>query len=118
VASGGPGAGTPPDVPSYRAPARELNRFGAAAAERGLRFFHNHDGEFARSGGRVRYDVLRDATGPGLVFFELDLSWIVAAGGDPLVELARHDQGRWALLHVKDRTRRGRGGTFTAPART
>lgn len=30
------------------------------------------------------YDVLVDGTDPDLVFFELDLYWIVTAGRDPL----------------------------------
>jgi sugar phosphate isomerase/epimerase len=105
----------PSDVVSYRALAREMNRFGAAAADRGLRFYyHNHDWEFARAGGRVLYDVLLDGTDPDLVFFELDLYWIVTAGRDPLDYLSRYDQSRWPLFHVKDRTPSsgGQGGTF------
>jgi hypothetical protein len=83
----------PSDVTAYRALAREMNRFGAAAADRGLRFYyHNHDWEFARAGGRVLYDVLLDDTDPDLVFFELDLYWIVTAGRDPLDYLSRYDQ--------------------------
>jgi hypothetical protein len=71
----------PADVVSYRALAREMNRYGQAAADRGLRFYyHNHDWEFARAGGEVLYDVLLDDTDPDLVFFELDLYWIVTAG--------------------------------------
>jgi sugar phosphate isomerase/epimerase len=103
------------DVTAYRALAREMNRFGAAAADRGLRFYyHNHDWEFARAGGRVLYDVLLDDTDPDLVFFELDLYWIVTAGRDPLDYLNRYDQSRWPLFHVKDRTPSsgGQGGTF------
>ena len=38
----------PPDVSEWRSLARELNRYGEAAADRGLRFYyHNHDFEFA-----------------------------------------------------------------------
>ena len=105
----------PSDVAAYRGLAREMNRFGAAAADRGLRFYyHNHDWEFARAGGRVLYDVLLDGTDPDLVFFELDLYWIVTAGRDPLDYLGRYDQSRWPLFHVKDRTASsgGQGGTF------
>jgi len=105
----------PSEVTAYRALAREMNRFGAAAADRGLRFYyHNHDWEFARAGGEVLYDVLLDDTDPDLVFFELDLYWIVTAGRDPLDYLSRYDQARWPLFHVKDRTPSsgGQGGTF------
>ena len=97
----------PADVVSYRALAREMNRYGEAAADRGLRFYyHNHDWEFARAGGQVLYDVLLDDTDPDLVFFELDLYWIVTAGRDPLDYLHRFDQSRWPLFHVKDRSPR------------
>ncbi len=105
----------PSEVTAYRALAREMNRFGQAAADRGLRFYyHNHDWEFARAGGQVLYDVLLDDTDPDVVFFELDLYWVVTAGRDPLDYLGRYDQARWPLFHVKDRAPAGGGqpGTF------
>ena len=43
-------------------------------------------------------------TDPDLVFFELDLYWIVTAGRDPLDYLGTYDQSRWPLFHCKDRT--------------
>jgi sugar phosphate isomerase/epimerase len=103
------------DVATYRSLARELNRYGTAAADRGLRFYyHNHDFEFAKDQGQVLYDVLLDRTDPDVVFFEMDLFWIVTAGRDPLDYLNRYDQSRWPLFHVKDRTAgvTGSGGTF------
>jgi sugar phosphate isomerase/epimerase len=94
-----------PDAAEWRSLAREMNRYGEAAADRGLYFYyHNHDFEFARSQGQVLYDILLDRTDPDLVFFELDLYWIVTAGRDPLDYLDRYDQSRWPLFHVKDRT--------------
>jgi len=80
-----------------------------------LRFYyHNHDFEFAKDQGQVLYDVMLDRTDPDLVFFELDLYWIVTAGRDPLDYLGRYDQSRWPLFHVKDRTAGlfGASGTF------
>ena len=95
----------PPEVSEWRSLARELNRFGEAAADRGLRFYyHNHDFEFQRAGGQVLYDLMLDRTDPDLVFFELDLYWIITAGRDPLDYLDRYDQSRWPLFHVKDRS--------------
>ena len=95
---------------------RELNRYGKAAADRGLRlYYHNHDFEFAKDGGQVLYDVMLERTDPDLVFFELDLYWIVTAGRDPLDYLGSYDQSRWPLFHAKDRTAgslRSAGGTF------
>jgi sugar phosphate isomerase/epimerase len=98
----------PATLESYSALAREFNRYGEAAADRGLRFYyHNHNFEFTRDRGRRLYDVLLDETDPDLVFFELDLYWIVTAGADPLDYLGRYDQARWPLFHVKDRNAAG-----------
>ena len=112
-----PGIFPPPPstAVAYRSLARELNRYGEAAADRGLRFYyHNHDWEFTRDQGQVLYDVMLEGTDPDLVFFELDLYWIVTAGRDPLDYLGTYDQSRWPLFHCKDRTtgNGGTGGTF------
>ncbi len=94
-----------PTRANYEALAREMNEWGAAAADRGLRFYyHNHAFEFETvEDGTVIYDLMLDQTDPDLVFFELDLYWIVTAGRDPLDYLALYDQSRWPLFHVKDR---------------
>ena len=99
----------------YRGVAAELNRFGAAAVEEGLRIgYHNHDFEFeALSGGRRGYDILLDETDPDLVDIELDLYWAVKAGQDP-VALFQRDAGRFPLCHVKDMADRG-GSEAQAP---
>lgn len=87
----------------YRRVAEELNRFGAAAREQGLRVaYHNHDFEFQPlEGGRTGYDILLAETDPALVDMELDLFWAVKAGRDPVDMFARHP-GRFPLWHVKD----------------
>jgi sugar phosphate isomerase/epimerase len=102
------GGAQPTTVAGYRQVAREMNRFGREAADRGLRFYyHNHDFEFARVGGQRLFDVYLDETDPDLVFFELDLYWMVAAGVDPLDYLGTYDQSRFPLFHVKDRSANG-----------
>lgn len=87
----------------YRRLAADLNRFGAAARERGLRVgYHNHDYEFSPlEGGGTGYDILLANTAPELVDLELDLYWAVKAGRDPLALFAAHP-GRFPLWHVKD----------------
>lgn len=87
----------------YSRVAADLNRFGQATRERGLRVaYHNHEFEFERlEGGRSGMDILLAETDPALVDFELDLFWTVHAGHDPLEFLTRH-QGRMPLWHVKD----------------
>ena len=92
----------------YRRVAAELNRFGAAARERGLRVgYHNHDFEFEELPGGARgYDILLAETDPALVDIELDLFWAVKAGQDP-VALFERAPGRFPLCHVKDMADRG-----------
>ena len=92
----------------YRRVAAELNRFGAAAREQGVRIgYHNHDFEFEElEGGTRGYDLLLSETDPDLVDIELDLFWAVAAGQDP-VALFERDPGRFPLCHVKDGTGQG-----------
>jgi sugar phosphate isomerase/epimerase len=87
----------------YRQVAAELNRYGAAARDRGLRIgYHNHEFEFDDLGGGLTgYDILLDETDPALVDVELDLYWAVKAGRDPVALFDAHP-GRFPLCHVKD----------------
>jgi sugar phosphate isomerase/epimerase len=95
-------------LPGYRRVAADLNRAGESARTVGVRAaYHNHEFEFARlADGTVPYDILLDDVDPQLVDMELDLFWIVHAGGDPLAYLERQP-GRFPLLHVKDRAPSG-----------
>lgn len=87
----------------YRRVAAELNRAGELARREGVQLaYHNHAYEFAPiAGGIVPYDLLLAECDPSLVRMELDLYWIVKAGGDPLAYFARHP-GRFPLVHAKD----------------
>jgi len=70
-------------------------------AGQGLRFgWHNHDFEFALlpDGSLPLEHIL--AANPQLQW-EADIGWIVRAGQDPLLWLARY-KGRVAAVHVKD----------------
>lgn len=91
------------DADDWRRLAERYNRAAARAREAGLRFaHHNHDFELAAlPDGTIPLEILLGATEPGLVDFELDLYWMVRAGGDPLDYMARHP-GRFPLLHLKD----------------
>lgn len=72
------------------------------ARERGLHLgFHNHWGELRPvDGGHTTLDLLR-ALPPDLLWLELDLGWVWAAGADPVGQLEL-TQGRCPLVHVKD----------------
>ena len=104
-----PPAGTPQTHDAYRALAEEFNVWGAEARREGLRFyFHNHPGDFALDNGTPIYDTLLAETDPRLVFFEMDIAWVVAGGQDPYAYLRWHGPRRFPLFHVKDLT-------FTTP---
>ncbi|MFD8826687.1 sugar phosphate isomerase/epimerase family protein [Streptomyces sp. NPDC059605] len=105
-------------VDAWKRAAADFNAYGAAARERGMKFYqHNHAEEFSFATDRpdVRlYDVLLAETDPDLVFLEMDIYWAHVgqfrfgkrADGtpdpfDPLhYVLAQPD--RYPLFHVKD----------------
>lgn len=77
-----------------------LNERGQEAERAGLRVaYHNHD--FELRGSPAPLETLVADTDPAFVDFELDVYWLVRAGGDPLAWLARHP-GRFPMLHIKD----------------
>jgi sugar phosphate isomerase/epimerase len=84
---------------------RVAEQFNAAAKQvkaAGFRFgFHNHNDVFKKIGDVVPIDVLMKETDPALVFYEMDVYWVVNGGGDPVDLLARYP-GRFKLMHLKD----------------
>lgn len=87
---------------AYRRTAEELNQIGAKAKARGLRLaYHNHAQEFTPMQGAVPYDLLVAGTDPSLVFFQVDVYWMVRGGRDPR-EFIRANPTRVPMLHVKD----------------
>jgi sugar phosphate isomerase/epimerase len=101
-------------IAGYRAAAEEFNQFGAAAAERGIKWYHhNHHNEFrfANDDPGVRlYDVLLSETDPLLVYLEMDIYWAfvgqhIAPGFEPAAYV-RNNMRRYPLFHAKDGERR------------
>ncbi|PSL01161.1 sugar phosphate isomerase/epimerase [Haloactinopolyspora alba] len=90
----------------YRRMAEEMNQWGEAAQSYGLRWYaHLHDNEFfpdPETGGTL-FDIWLEHADPNLVWFELDLYWILSAGVDPAPYLDAHEE-RFPLLHLKDGT--------------
>jgi sugar phosphate isomerase/epimerase len=79
-----------------------FNTIGEMARERDIRFgFHNHAIEFMEVEGVVAYDYLLENTDPDLVFFQLDLYWIVEGGKNAIDYFERYP-GRFLMYHVKD----------------
>ena len=57
-------------------------------------------------GSETLFDLLVRKTDPELVWLELDIYWIIAAGGDPLAYFSRYPK-RFPMVHVKDRAADG-----------
>ena len=107
-----PAAGTSQTPDGYKQAAEEFNKFGAAARERGLRFYqHNHFSEFEVIDGQRLFDVLLENSDPRLVFFEQDIFW--AHVGQSLYPGFKPHEYPWfmperfPLFHVKDGRRDG-----------
>ena len=83
--------------------AQNFNKFGTALKAAGLGFgFHTHGYEFKPvDDGSSAFDVLLKETDPKLVFVEMDVFWVVAAGQDP-VKLLQKYPDRFKMFHVKD----------------
>ena len=103
----------------WRTNAEAMNRIGALARERGLRFaYHNHAAEFLDYEGVVAFDEIDRLTDPALVEYELDIGWVAAAGRDPATLLGRYG-ARTRLLHIKDQATPARNpGRIAADLRT
>jgi len=92
----------------YKRVAEELNEIGEKAKKVGLKFaYHNHGYGLKEIDGQIPLDIIFDQTDPNLVFFELDIYWTVAGGGDPIHYL-RSYPGRYHLMHIKDMTKKVR----------
>lgn len=87
---------------AIRRTADEFNAIATRAKTRNLRFaFHNHDTEFRVVDGVVPFDVLANGTDASLVFFQVDVFWMVKGGGDPRAFI-RQNPTRVPMLHIKD----------------
>lgn len=62
-------------------------------------YYHNHNFEFVKYGGKYLLDILRDST--RRLGFELDIHWIQRGGENPVAFIQKY-AGRIRLLHLKD----------------
>ncbi|HKL36566.1 MAG TPA: sugar phosphate isomerase/epimerase [Salegentibacter sp.] len=89
-------------IDDYKRIADKLNEAGERCKEAGLKLaYHNHAFEFENYGDKNGYEVLLNNTEKDLVFFEMDIYWVVRAEKDP-VNLFQKYPGRFPLWHVKD----------------
>lgn len=90
---------TPDDL---KRTAELFNKTGELCKDAGLKFaYHNHAFEFDKVGEHVLYDYMLENTDPELVFWEMDMYWVAAAGKDPVAYLEKYPN-RFPLGHVKD----------------
>ncbi|MCC9071396.1 sugar phosphate isomerase/epimerase [Flavobacterium sp. F-65] len=86
----------------YKKIALLLNKAGKMCKEAGLKLaYHNHDFEFKKYNGITGYEILLKETDKNLVYFEMDLYWIVYSKINP-IELFKQNSGRFTMWHVKD----------------
>lgn len=97
--------------------ASDFNAWGKILRASGLRLgYHPHGGEFEPlPGGGTGFDVLVHETDPQLLFFEMDVFWVVHAGQDP-VALMQKFPGRWKMFHLKDMRVGAPTGFYTGQA--
>ena len=94
------------NIEDYKKIAERLNQAAKMCKEAGLKLaYHNHDFEFERHNGVTGFEILLKETDKDLVFFELDLYWVIHSGNDPL-KLFKENQGRFKMWHVKDKDKK------------
>jgi sugar phosphate isomerase/epimerase len=90
------------NIDDYKKIAARLNEAGRMCQKADIKLaYHNHDFEFENYNGITGYDILLKETDQDLVYFEMDLYWVVRSGKDPL-QLFRENPGRFKMWHVKD----------------
>lgn len=86
------------------------NEIGKKCREKGISFgYHNHTHEFVKVEDRLMYDYMIENTDPRYVFFELDVYWTVMGQQSPVDYFKRYN-GRFRLLHIKDKRELGQSG--------
>ena len=87
---------------NFKKIATRLNEAGKMCNDAGLKLaYHNHDFEFQKNAGITGYEILLKETDKNLVYFEMDLYWVVRSGNDP-IRLMKENPGRFKMWHVKD----------------
>ncbi|AVR45137.1 sugar phosphate isomerase/epimerase [Christiangramia fulva] len=89
-------------IDDYKRLAGKMNQAGEMCKNAGLKLaYHNHAFEFEDYNGQTGFDVFLKNTDKDLVYFEMDIYWVVRGGKDPVAMIQQHP-GRFPLWHVKD----------------
>jgi sugar phosphate isomerase/epimerase len=88
-----------------------FNEIGRRCKAAGIQYgYHNHDFEFKKIEDKaVMLDYMLENTDPELVFFQMDVYWVVMGKMSP-VDYFNKYPGRWKLLHIKDKREIGQSG--------
>lgn len=88
--------------------ANDFNKMGSEARKYGVYYaYHNHGYGLNKVNGRMPLDTIFEDTDPSTVFFQIDVFWTTAGGGDP-VELLKEHAGRYKMIHLKDMIKKSR----------
>lgn len=94
------------NIDDYKKIAVRVNEAAVMCKKAGLKLaYHNHDFEFEKHDGITGFEILLKETDKDLVFFELDLYWVIHSGNDPL-KLFKENPGRFKMWHVKDKDKK------------
>lgn len=86
------------------------NEIGRRCKAAGMGFgYHNHSHEFQKVEGEVMLDYMIANTDPELVFYQMDVYWVVYGHASP-VEYFNKYPGRFKVLHIKDAKEIGQSG--------
>lgn len=98
------------------------NKVGERCKAQGIGFgYHNHAFEFEKryeldkaegeeNAKKISmYDYMVENTDPNLVFFQMDVYWVVRGGQSPVDYFEKYP-GRFELLHIKDNKELGQSG--------
>ncbi|MDQ6531699.1 sugar phosphate isomerase/epimerase [Flavobacterium sp. LHD-85] len=93
-------------IADYKKIAARVNEAAKMCKKAGLKLaYHNHDFEFQKYDGVTGYEILLKETEKDLVYFELDLYWVIHSGNNPL-QLFKENPGRFKMWHVKDKDKK------------
>jgi len=97
-----PYIGPQKSLDEWKKRADEFNKRGEICNKAGIKFgYHNHDYSFKELDGKIPQEILLENTDKSLVFYELDIMWIEAAGADAITHIKKY-AGRYDLCHIKD----------------
>ena len=106
-----PWMGVPKTLKDMQTYCDYFNEIGRRCQAAGMKFgYHNHAHEFQKVEDKeVMYDYMLQHTDPSLVFFEMDVYWVVRGQSSPVAYFKKYP-GRFRLLHIKDELEIGQSG--------